>query len=180
MKFWDDYRFQLDLLQIQFGRILGRPKFIIFLVVLGLGLTFFNRPTPDLQAARQVARARGASEPWEYQSALAKFNEAIALNPQMSEAYAGRGNLYLRWSHFLERAQTNAVARQRARALGFDLTEVSEYRKRSLSDFERSFQLAKKQGDINFQQDIQKTLSCLQEGQICYVDIRLITILKNE
>jgi tetratricopeptide (TPR) repeat protein len=175
MNFWDDYRFQLDLLQLQFGRLLARPKFILFLILLGASLTLFDRPASDLQAARQVARARGASSPWEYQSALEKFNEAIALNPQMSEAYAGRGNLYLRWSHFLERAQTSASARRRAEALGFNLAMAPEYRKRSLADFERAFQLAQQQEDIELQQDVQKTISCLQKGKICYVDIRLIT-----
>jgi tetratricopeptide (TPR) repeat protein len=175
MNFWDDYRYQLDLLQFQFGRLLSRPKFILFLILLGVGLTFFNRPTPALQAARQVARARGASSPWEYQSALEKFNKAIALNGQMSEAYAGRGNLYLRWSQFLEKAQTSALSRRRAEALGFNLAAAPDYRKRALADFERAFQLARQQEDIDLQKDVQKTISCLQKGKICYVDIRLIT-----
>ncbi|NJO94458.1 MAG: hypothetical protein HC820_09295 [Hydrococcus sp. RM1_1_31] len=58
MNLWHDYRFQFDLLQLEFARVFYQPKIILLALLIGASLTFCNEGTKSEQALLLVAEAR--------------------------------------------------------------------------------------------------------------------------
>ncbi|NJO94459.1 MAG: hypothetical protein HC820_09300 [Hydrococcus sp. RM1_1_31] len=93
----------------------------------------------------------------------------------MSTAYAGRGNFYLRWSEFLEKAQTNRYTRRKAQRFGFDLNAAPQYRQQATVDYQQALKLAQKQDDFEMIEDLNEAIACMAKGRACYVTIHYRT-----
>ncbi len=106
----NNFHLQFDLLTWQFSKIY-RPKALILLLGLGLALHLCGKPDDQRKAQILVMGARSA-EPWQYRYKENDLNEAIELAGKLPEAYAARGNLYHRWSNFLEEVKTDERGEQ--------------------------------------------------------------------
>lgn len=153
----------LMLLAIRWFYRLGPIGFVIVTLIGAL-----NHPGEMRTAKDYLARAEyNQQNPAKYQSALQDYNQAIKLDPQSADAYAARGNFYLNWSKYLEKARTtsNSSNRQLARNFDFELPKAPQMRAAAIADYRQAKSLYHQQEKGYYALQLKRVITHVQRGE---------------
>lgn len=126
---------------------------LLFFTLIGAGMSFRDgiqslRP-PKARDYVEQGNLDQAAYGQKFHSALQNYNQAIKLEPQYAEAYAERGNLYMKWSSYLDRASKNKYTRKRAQELDYDLSKSPAMKNAALADYRQAKAILERQGGKN-------------------------------
>ncbi len=123
---------------------LGRMGFtgVIFFTLIGAGMSFRDGIKgllpPKAKDYVEQGNLDQAAYGQKFHSALQNYNQAIKLEPTYAEAYAERGNLYIKWSYYLDRASKNKYSRKKAQELNYDLSKSTAMKNAALADYRQA------------------------------------------
>lgn len=147
-----------------FIRVLYRsgPVGIVVLTLIG-ALSNHREPQTAQDYVKEAERKQQSLE--NFQSASKDYNQAIKLDPKSAEAYAERGNYYLKWSKYLEKARTNKYTKKTALRFNFDLSKADDMKQSALQDYRKAKVLYEEAGEGYYALQLKRVISHVQQGE---------------
>lgn len=144
------------------------PFSFILIMLIGSGLNPFKH-SPQT-AKDYVNRAEEHLIRNDFQLALADYKQALKLDPNLAEAYARRGELYLSRSRYLERFNKNDEAtRKIAQQLHLDLSQSAVLKKAGIADYRQAQVLYQQQSKVDCSRRLSRQITLFQQGKTDFV-----------
>ncbi len=144
------------------------PFSFIFIMLIGSGLNPFKH-SPQT-AKDHVNRAEEHLIRNNFQLALADYKQALKLDPNLAEAYARRGDLYLSRSRYLDRFNRNDEAtRKIAQQLHLDLSQSAVLKKAGIADYRQAQVLYQQQSKVNCSRRLSRQITLFQQGKTAFM-----------